>query len=213
MALAQQLAALATQRLHELLLSYLSCALLVSALGANVVPVGGKHVRRLLRLLILALSTADMGLYVLLFVFGKVYWCESALTSKGVTRCDALALPSLYSLMFIFPGAFAAAPLLGAITGLAELAGAGLARVYAAWSRLAVVNTIVALALYSRYKTPTTEAALGWVVGLLVASRLIQVLVADQFVAHVERKRFNRGWDGLTTALATATDVEVDLVY
>jgi Na+/glutamate symporter len=155
----------------------------------------------------------DIGLYILLFIFGKVYFCDQALRSQGVTRCDQLAVPALETIMFIFPGAFALAPLFGTITGAAEITGSALVRVYGAWSRLAVINTIAALAVYSAYKTDTTKATLGWVVGLLVGSRLVQCLVVDQYAAHIERQRWTRGWDGLTTSLAVALDLDTDLVY
>ena len=52
--------------------SYLAYALLTCFTGANVVPLGGRHVRRLIRASLLCLSTSDIGLFVLLFIFGKV---------------------------------------------------------------------------------------------------------------------------------------------
>ena len=95
--------------------------------------------------------------------------------SQGVTRCDDLANPALEYIMFIFPGAFALAPLLGTIASLSELTTASPVRVYAGWSRLAMLNTLLALGIYFRYRTDITRQTLGWIVGLLVGSRTIQV--------------------------------------
>ena len=169
--------------------------------------VGGRHARRLLRMLVLVLSTMDIGLYVLLFIFGKVYLCENYVLSQGVTRCDRQATPALELIMFLWPGAFAFAPLFGVVVGLSSaLTSSSLVRIYAGWSRLAVLNTVVALALFLRYQTAVSRRTLGGIVGLLVGSRVLQVFAGDWLAAHEDRKRFNKGWSGLTSSLEAALD-------
>ena len=47
---------------------------------------------------------------------------------------------------------------------------------------------------------------------ILIVSRIVQIAIADQFVAHVERLRWTLGWDGLMTALFVTKDVRTEIV-
>ena len=113
----------------------------------------------------------------------------------------------------LWPGALIIAPIFGMIAiGLGP--NGLLARMYACWLRLATFSTAVIVSFYLVYEVDfIVNYYVGWLVAGLGCGNLIQLLVIDLYIAHVERVRFTRGWDGLATSLSVTQDVKIDLKY
>jgi hypothetical protein len=166
-------------------------------LGSNVYPLGPKYVRKVLELLIFVLCIVDFAVSIIVLTSA---YCAS----RDTTACQDHT--SMILMLAVWPGALFIAPLMGLVTVVLGPSGM-LARMYAMWSRIACINSaMVLLSLFYffsyYYNVP------GSIYGMLVlpSSRFFQCLIVDQYIAHIERLRYTRGWDGLHTSLYKTQD-------
>jgi hypothetical protein len=171
--------------------------------GFNVYPYGPRHFRKVFEFVLGFLCMSDLCLWgIALF--------DSYCASSNPTACKDHT--SLLLTTLLWPGAFLIAP----ISGLATIIlgpSSSLARVYAWWSRLAAINNLLLLQAtidFHTYYEFTTGSF--YPVILISSSRLLQCLCVDLYVAHVERLRFTRGWDGLHTSLFKTRDNKKEIV-
>ena len=86
------------------------------------------------------------------------------------------------------------------------------------WTRLSSLSILIIISLYTIFVIPYNPFSnegrdlLFDVLITLVISRVIQLLLIDQYVAHIESTRWTRGWDGLMTSLFVTTDNKKDIV-
>ncbi|KAJ1406046.1 hypothetical protein B484DRAFT_456946 [Ochromonadaceae sp. CCMP2298] len=166
-------------------------------MGANVSPVGPRSVRALLEVLFLVLCIADIGIAVIVLV-------NSFCASENTTQCTNHT--SMLLMILVWPGALIIAPVTGLATVILGPSGQ-LARIYALWSRIALINSaMVVLALVS-YQDYFQNVPGGlYLMLVLPSSRGVQCVCVDAYIAHVEKMRYTRGWDGLHTSLFKTTD-------
>ncbi len=165
--------------------------------GSNVYPYGPNYVRKILELLFFVLSLADLALIVFILI-------DTYCLSPNATTCSDHQAWIL--ILSVWPGAVLLAPITGLVAMFLGPSGA-LARVYALWSRLAGVNNVIILFFFLRYYD-YFYASYGSIypVLLLTSSRAFQCLFVDLYIAHVEKLRYTRGWDGLHTSLFKTKD-------
>ena len=91
-------------------------------------------------------------------------------------------------------------------------------RMSAGWTRLGAIPNMVIVVLYIAQVLPSDpfgNAAgrlLFDVMLALLVSRVIQLALIDQYVAHIESVRWTRGWDGLVTSISLTQDNKKDIV-
>lgn len=166
--------------------------------GYNIFPYGPTYVRRLIELPLFLLSLSDCILWVLIL-------STSLCVSNDVTKCaDHRAFNLMISL---WPGAFILAPISGMIA-IVLGPSSTLARIYAMFSRLAGINNLVLIAVviqFSSYYLSIDQFSI-WPVVALTSGRLFQTFMVDLYIAHIEKLRYTRGWDGLHTSLFKTRD-------
>lgn len=169
--------------------------------GYNIFPYGPTYVRRLIELPLFLLSLSDCILWVLIL-------STSLCVSNDVTKCtDHRAFNLMISL---WPGAFILAPISGMIA-IVLGPSSTLARIYAMFSRLAGINNLVLIAVviqFSSYYLSIDQFSI-WPVVALTSGRLFQTFMVDLYIAHIEKLRYTRGWDGLHTSLFKTRDNKV----
>jgi hypothetical protein len=166
-------------------------------LGSNASPLGPKYLRKLFELLIFVLCIVDFA--VTIIVLTSAY-CASDNTT------DCKDHTSMILMLTVWPGALFIAPLMGLVTVVLGPSST-LARIYASWSRIACINSAMvlwSLFYYFSYYYNVPGSIYGMVI--LPSSRLVQCLIVDQYIAHIEKLRFTRGWDGLHTSLYKTQD-------
>jgi hypothetical protein len=165
--------------------------------GGNVYPLGPRSVRRFLEVLLLVLSVADVALSAIICF---EYYCISSNTTSCNDHTD------LTLVIFVWPFAMMITPLLGIFAIMLGPSGT-LTRIYAMWNRLTGVNNLIVMVVYLRYfKYLSSLAITTYPPILYTCSRGIQCLVVDQYIAHIEKLRYTRGWDGLHTSLFKTQD-------
>jgi hypothetical protein len=165
--------------------------------GGNVYPLGPRSVRRFLEVLLLVLSVADVALSAIICF---EYYCVSSNTTSCNDHTD------LTLVIFVWPFAMMITPLLGIFAIMLGPSGT-LTRIYAMWNRLTGVNNLIVMVVYLRYfKYLSSLAITTYPPILYTCSRGIQCLVVDQYIAHIEKLRYTRGWDGLHTSLFKTQD-------
>jgi hypothetical protein len=166
-------------------------------LGGNVYPLGPTYIRRLLELSLLVLSLADMALGSIICF---EYYCVSADTTSCQNHTD------LFLILGIWPLALIITPLMGVFAIMLGPSGT-LTRIYAMWNRLAVVNNIIIISVFLQYYTFFNDLPITTYPPIMyMCSRALQCLMVDQYIAHIERLRYTRGWDGLHTSLFKTQD-------
>jgi hypothetical protein len=87
-----------------------------------------------------------------------------------------------------------------------------LSRLYAMWSRVAMINILVIariivdnLDFFNKVKESM------YLCMFLFASRGLQVCLVDLYIAHIEKLRYTRGWDGIHTSLIKTKDNQVEI--
>lgn len=165
--------------------------------GGNVYPIGASYVRRILELIIFLLSIVDM-------VLGATICFEFYCVSADTTSCQDHTY--LFLILAVFPFAIIITPLLG-VTAVMLGPTATLTRIYAMWCRLAGVNNLIMLVVYVDYFSYFGNLVVStYPLIVYTCSRAIQCLVVDQYIAHIEKLRYTRGWDGLNTSLFKTQD-------
>lgn len=166
--------------------------------GYNVFPYGPSYLLRLIELPLFLLSLSDCILWVLIL-------SSSLCVSNDATRCsDHLAFNLMIS---VWPMAFIIAPITGMIA-IVLGPSASLARIYAMFSRLAGINNLVLIIVviqYFDYYYSINKFSI-WPVVALTGGRLFQTFAVDLYIAHIEKLRYTRGWDGLHTSLFKTRD-------
>lgn len=61
-------------------------------------------------------------------------------------------------------------------------------------------------------KNAAYEKGVGYLIGVLVGSRVIQCYFVDYHVALIEKIRRTKGWHGLSTSLYVTEDTEQELI-
>jgi hypothetical protein len=172
-------------------------------LGVNVKAYGPKYSMNVIGFALLILCIGDIGLWVITLI-------EMVCLSDDATECEDHTAVTLA--MGIWPLAFIISPLMG-ITAVMLGPSGPLTRIYASWARLAALNNCVIIYYfinYFEYFFNQQPASYYPVIGITI-SRTLQVTFVDQYVAHLEQRRFTRGWDGLHTTLYKTKDTKMTL--
>ncbi len=75
-------------------------------------------------------------------------------------------------------------------------------------AHLAIINNLVYLFIWAAYPDFFTFEIKGNVYVLIMSSsRLVQTCLCDYYIAHMERLRYTRGWDGLHTSQFPTKDL------
>lgn len=165
--------------------------------GGNVMPLGRPTVRRVLELMLLFFSMIDIAL-------GTIICFEYYCASDDSTTCEDHS--SMFQILFMWPLALVITPIMG-VTAIMLGPHANLTRMYASWARLAGVNNIMMAAVYIRYLSFFINLPISTYPPIIyTCSRMIQCLIVDQYIAHIEKLRYTRGWDGLSTSLFMTQD-------
>jgi hypothetical protein len=165
-------------------------------LGGNVYPRGAPRLRKILGLLIVLLCIVDFGILIDIATQYFCIWdaaCNSMSSHAGI-----------FAMFLIWPGAVVLSPLTGLISILLGPSGR-LARIHASWSRLAVINDAIIFAIFL-YKKHNAPNYFGYIIGVLLGSRAVQIFAVDFYIAHIDQIRWTRGWDGLVTSLYADND-------
>jgi hypothetical protein len=166
-------------------------------MGGNAYPVGPKYFRPVYEALTFVMCLADLALWVLILINT---WCAS----ENSTLCQNHT--SFYLVIGVWPAAFMLAPLLGISTVMLGPSGI-LARVYALYSRLAAFNNLaIILITFHFFSYYNNVDGSYYTIVALTASRAFQCLFVDLYIAHIEKLRYTRGWDGLHTTLFPTKD-------
>jgi hypothetical protein len=106
----------------------------------------------------------------------------------------------------VWPGALVIAPVMGLAMVILGPSGT-LARIFALWSRIAGINSVMVVFVLVHYYDYFYNVSLSvFPMLLLPSSRALQCLIVDLYIAHVEKLRYTRGWDGLHTSLFKTKD-------
>lgn len=166
-------------------------------LGANVYPWGPKYLHKVFELVLFLLCLVDMALSIIVLVSA---YCAS----HDATSCSDHT--SMILITLVWPGALTIAPIMGLIMVILGPSGT-LARMYALWSRIAFINSAMVIwSLVYYYDYYSNIANSYYPMLLLPSSRVFQCLVVDLYIAHIEKLRYTRGWDGLHTSLFKTQD-------
>jgi hypothetical protein len=169
--------------------------------GTNIFPFGPSYIRRVIELILFLLSLSDCMLWVLIL-------STSLCVSNDITKCENhLAFNMMISL---WPGAFIIAPIFGMIA-IVLGPSSTLTRIYAMFSRLAGINNLILIVVvikYSTYYLSISKFSI-WPVVALTSGRLFQTFAVDLYIAHIEKLRYTRGWDGMHTSLFKTRDNKV----
>ena len=167
-------------------------------IGSNIYPYGPNYLKKFLELILVLLALSDLSLNGLLFID---FFC----VSDNITKCsDHTALLLVF---YVWPLATIIAPIMGLIAIFLGPSG-NLARVYALWTRLAGINNVIMTVFYIQYISYFLKANnfSPWDFISYSIIRAIQTLLVDLYIAHIEKIRYTRGWDGLHTSLYKAKD-------
>jgi hypothetical protein len=167
-------------------------------IGSNIYPYGPNYLKNFLELILVLLALSDLSLNGLLFID---FFC----VSDNITKCsDHTALVLVF---YVWPLATIIAPIMGLIAIFLGPSG-NLARVYALWTRLAGINNIIMTVFYIQYISYFLKANnfSPWDFISYSIIRAMQTLLVDLYIAHIEKIRYTRGWDGLHTSLYKAKD-------
>ncbi len=173
--------------------------------GINVYPVGGLTTKATISFFLSIMCMADFIL--LCFIYPQV----ASLTGNANRILDPS--PEAVLWLLIWPLAVVISPILG-FASSAIVGDVMLARVYSSWLKLSFINTSILIGLgyqsLSSNKDSTWESVTVYVWSQF-ASKVVQWLLCDLYVAHLENARWTRGWDGLSTSLYSSRDHDIDL--
>ena len=167
-------------------------------IGSNIYPYGPNYLKNFLELILVLLALSDLSLNGFLFID---FFC----VSDNITKCtDHTALLLVF---YVWPLATIIAPIMGLIAIFLGPSG-NLARVYALWTRLAGINNIIMTVFFIQYISYFLKANIfsPWDFISYSIIRAMQTLLVDLYIAHIEKIRYTRGWDGLHTSLYKAKD-------
>jgi hypothetical protein len=188
--------------------------------GANITPFrrGRSTARRIMQILLLVGCYLDLILWSMALVFGKPSLCPHEVAGEGFQCEGGQATPYLLTLNLVWPGAAFFSIIGGIFVHSSELK-VNQIRMYSAWSRLFVIPIalFIFFYFYFNYRGLTsdekgkTSAFMVEVAAGMVISRLVQIVVTEQYIALVDRIRLTLGWDGLTTAMVQTKDSKRDV--
>ncbi|KAJ1426222.1 hypothetical protein B484DRAFT_85851 [Ochromonadaceae sp. CCMP2298] len=165
--------------------------------GANVYPVGPKRTYRVLEVLFLLLCLGDMALASMICL---EFYCVSGDTTSCADHTN------LFWILGMWPGAIVMAPVTGVVALVLGPSGT-LSRIYALWCRLSGVNNLIMLIVFFTYFDYFKSLPISTYPMLIyTVSRVLQCLLIDLYIAHIEKMRYSRGWDGLHTSLFKTKD-------
>jgi hypothetical protein len=160
--------------------------------GANVHRVGRKWARYLLGFYLFISQFVDL---ILLVLFSFLVTFTDSESSQSSNTDWLILIYLLPPLAVIIP------PFTGMYCLLFDNMSTVLLRIYANWSRLALIPTI-SVVFFSIFAKVTEKSPYFWqLTSILIASRIGQNFLVDHYIAHVESMRLTRGWDGLYTSL------------
>lgn len=180
--------------------------------GINVYPSGFRTVRRVIGVFLILLSFVNLGFCVFI-AFNFI-----SLSSSGASTCNSDSNNNNgnscnnfdYTLIVYFfplPLTTVIAPLVGMY---AVLLGPSprLCRIYGGWTRVSLITCLAIVAIYIKNVNQLNyqNDLVAYGVVALVSSTVSQCWLVDLYVAHVERIRLTRGWDGLHTSLQVSKD-------
>jgi hypothetical protein len=166
-------------------------------IGSNVMPYGPKSFRKFFEIIAFFLCVSDMTLWIVMLI-------NTICASDDATACDNHF--ALIIVMSIWPGAFLLAPLMGLSAIMLGPSGT-LARSYALWSRLAAINNALMIFFtFKFFELYSNSPGSFYLIIAVTTSRVFQCQLVDLYVAHIERLRYTRGWDGLHTSLFKTKD-------
>ncbi len=103
-------------------------------------------------------------------------------------------------------GGILIAPLAGIIAMILGPSGK-LSRLYAMWARVAIINVLtIARIIIDNLAFFNNVRASLYLCLYLFCSRGLQVSLIDLYIAHIEKMRYTRGWDGIHTSLFKTKD-------
>jgi hypothetical protein len=166
-------------------------------IGSNIMPYGPKSFRKIFEVIAFFLCVSDLTLWIVMLI-------NTICASDDATACNNHF--ALIIVMSIWPGAFLLAPLMG-LTAIMLGPSGTLARSYALWSRLAAINNaLMILFTFKFFEFYSNSPGSFYLIIAVTTSRVFQCQLVDLYVAHIERLRYTRGWDGLHTSLFKTKD-------
>lgn len=136
-------------------------------------------------------------------------WCALSYHQVSWIYCIQYIFDYLTSnveLCSVYPLAWLLSPIFGIATAVLRPSST-LARIYVQYSRLASINNIVLILIMIQFFDYYYQAYFSiWPIIALTAGRTVQTLIIDVYIAHVEKMRYTRGWDGLQTSLFKTKD-------
>ena len=104
------------------------------------------------------------------------------------------------------------APLMGIVAMILGPSGKW-SRLYAMWSRVAAINVLViARVILENLDFFNTVKESLYLCIYLFGSRGVQVCLIDLYIAHIEKLRYTRGWDGIHTSLFKTKDNKNEII-
>lgn len=173
--------------------------------GGNAYPYGPTYLRQLFELVIVFLCMTDITLWIIILF-------NTYCASDNATDCSNH--DALYLVVSVWPLAFVIAPLMG-IAAILLGPSVTLSRVYALFSRLAAINNglmILVMVRFIDYFYNNHVTGSIYTVIAVTGSRLFQCFFVDFYIAHIERLRYTRGWDGLNTSLYKTKDNKQEVI-
>jgi hypothetical protein len=167
--------------------------------GYNTAPYGPKWFRKIFEFVVFILCLSDLCLWMIMLV-------NTYCASDNTTACTDHH--ALILVICVWPFAFVVAPLMGMTAVLLGPSGS-LARSYGLWSRLAAINNSLMIFFtikYYDYYSNLNGPGSWYLIVAVSASRVFQCTFVDLYIAHIERLRYTRGWDGLNTSLFKTKD-------
>jgi hypothetical protein len=201
---------------HTLQHTRLAYLLIRALCGANLRPSGrdyGQYLRKIYSFFIILLCILELLCIPLLYTFGKIVLCNAY---DGDTNCDDKAsLPYLLSITMCMPFALVYTPIAGIIIFSSSGMKTSYLKVFAAMVRVSFVNIILLTSYFLAFvsadlsvndRNSSPPNVTQDLIVFYQCSHMALLLFTDQYIAFVERIRWTRGWDGLTTSLFVTQD-------
>ena len=174
----------------------------------------GAYLRKIYLFLITLLCMLEMFYCIpFLFIFGNVVLCPAY---DGDTNCDnEESMRYLIIIATVMPFAIIYTPVAGIIIFSSSSVKTTYLKVFASMVRVSFVNIILLTSFFLSYVSPdlrlndkSSDAAnfVQDIVLVFQCSHIALLVLTDQYIAFVERIRWTRGWDGLSTSLFVTQD-------
>ena len=195
---------------HLLLLPSLSHYTLLSCfLGRRL----GTYLRKIYLFLSTVLCILEMLCIPILFIFGKIVLCPAY---DGEENCaNTESFPYMITIAAVMPFAILYTPVAGFIILTSSSVKTSYLKVFASMVRVSFLNIILLTIYFLEFVSPdlslndkSSDAPnfVQDVVLIFQFSHFALLILTDQYIAFVERIRWTRGWDGLSTSLFVTQD-------